>query len=248
VTTPDLIFADWPAVARVKACCTLRKPNFNQPVWQEFNLATHTGDNPENVLANRQCLQQHLKTDLCFLQQVHGNRCVTVNGVSNPPESADACVTWKTRLACVVLTADCLPVLFSDLAGQVVAAAHAGWRGLLSGVLENTVTQMQTPAHQLLVWLAPAIGKKNYQVGNDVHDAFLSHDPTAEEAFTNSQPHGQKWTCDLYLLARQKLQKLGVNSIYGGEYCTYDYADIFFSYRRDGPQTGRFASLIWLQD
>ncbi len=156
---------------------------------------------------------------------------------------ADAAFSRQPGVVCAVMTADCLPVLFCDRAGSVVAAAHAGWRGLLSGVLEQTVVGMRVPGEQLLAWLGPAIGPENFEVGDEVRQAFVASDAAATLAF---KPHAQgKWLANLELLARQRLNSMGVGAIFGGGMCTVDDHSRFYSYRRDGI-TGRMASLIWL--
>jgi len=143
------------------------------------------------------------------------------------------------------MTADCLPVLFCDKAGTRVAAAHAGWRGLAAGVLEHTVkTLAPSPPQEILAWLGPAIGAQAFEVGEEVRETFVAHSPQAAQAFTATR--SQHWLADLYLLARQRLQHLGVQEIFGGNHCTYTDSDRFYSYRRD-KTTGRMATLIWLE-
>jgi hypothetical protein len=174
---------------------------------------------------------------------VHGTRCVIAEE-SPPGTEADASASYRPGTVCAVLTADCLPVLLCDAAGTVVAAAHAGWRGLAAGVLESTVAAMQRPGDTLMAWLGPAIGPAAFEVGDEVRDAFVAHAAAATAAFV---PHGDgKWLCDIYALARQRLAESGVGSITGGGLCTVGDADRFYSYRRDGA-TGRMASLIWLE-
>lgn len=159
-----------------------------------------------------------------------------------PPE-ADASFTTHSNVVCTVMTADCLPLLFCNRQGTVVAAAHAGWRGLLDGVIEATVLRMDVAARELLVWLGPAIGPAAFEVGDEVRDAFIAHDAEAASAFVPS-PNG-RWLADIYRLARQRLNKMGIAAIHGGHWCTYSDSERFYSYRRDGV-TGRMASLIWL--
>lgn len=238
----DLLIPEWPAPSNVQALQTLRTGGFSQGPWSSLNLGDHVGDNPAHVTANRDLLCQHLPAAPCWLRQVHG--IVAVDAAFGGKNSeADAMFSRHAATVCAVMTADCLPVLFCDRAGTVVAAAHAGWRGLLAGVLAQTIASMKVPGTELLAWLGPAIGPENFQVGDEVRQAFLDRDGAASAAF---RPHSQgKWLADLELLARQRLNSAGVGAIFGGGMCTVDDAARFFSYRRDGV-TGRMASLIWL--
>jgi YfiH family protein len=240
----DWIVPDWPAPPRVRALVTTRQGGVGNGNFASFNLAEHVGDNPEVVASNRKILRQHLPNDPLWLEQVHGIRCVDAASVQ-PGEAADACVAHAPKQLCVVMTADCLPVLLCDKTGSAVGIAHAGWRGLAGGVIESTVAAMACPPSRLLAWLGPAIGPQAFEVGDDVRAAFVAVDAAATEAFA---PHkGGKWHCDLYRLARQRLNACGVSEIGGGGFCTFSEADRFYSYRRD-RQTGRMASLIWLDD
>lgn len=240
----DLIFPDWPAPARVRAVATTRRGGTSGAPYLSLNLGDHVGDNPAAVAANRALLRQRLPglmEDPRWLVQVHGNRCVSLDG--DYQREADASISRQSGRVCAILTADCLPLLFCNRAGSVVAAAHAGWRGLAGGVIEATVSAMAQPADELLVWLGPAIGPTAFEVGDEVRSAFIAIDPAAEACFAAGQ--AGKWWCDLYGLARQRLAALGVAAVYGGDYCTWSDSARFFSYRRDGA-TGRMASLIWL--
>ncbi|MDP2811352.1 MAG: peptidoglycan editing factor PgeF [Rhodocyclaceae bacterium] len=239
----DLLVPDWPAPARVRSLQTLRGAGCSLAPWDSFNLGDHVGDDPAHVEANRAALRDHLPAEPAWLKQVHG--IATVNPKKSPKmKEADAALTRDPGTVCAVMTADCLPVLFCDRAGTVVAAAHAGWRGLAGGVLESAIAAMAVPAGELLAWLGPAIGPSAFEVGDEVRAAFLADDPAAAEAFV---PHGAgKWLADIYALARRRLQRAGVDAIYGGNFCTFSEPERFFSYRRDGV-TGRMASLIWLE-
>ncbi len=244
--TETLIKPDWPAPANVRAFSTTRLGGVSTSPYNSLNLATHVGDDPRQVAKNRRCLQQQLALPSvpAWLSQVHG---VDIHPLTNPlpaPVTADGSISDKRGLVCAVLTADCLPILLCDRAGRRVAAIHAGWRGLCSGIIEKCIQQMQLPAEQLLAWLGPAIGGTAFQVGAEVHDAFIIHDISASHAFV--QQDQQHWLADLYQLARQRLLSQGVDAIYGGDYCTFQQRELFFSYRREGV-TGRMASLIWLQ-
>ena len=238
----ESLVPDWPAPANVRALATTRRRGCSRGAYADFNLASHVGDDPAAVAANRARLRGHLPAEPLWLAQVHGTRCVLAEE-SRPGVEADASVSFTPGTVCAVLTADCLPVLFCDVGGTVVAAAHAGWRGLAAGVLESTVAAMRCPAADILAWFGPAIGPAAFEVGDEVRAAFVAHDAAATAAF---EPHGAgKWLCDIYVLARQRLAVLGVHSIGGGDLCTVDDAERFYSYRRDGA-TGRMASLVWL--
>ena len=238
----DFLIPDWPVPANVRALQTLRSGGCSPAPWNSFNLGDHVGDEAARVAANRALLRASLPAEPCWLRQVHGIRVVEAASASVGVE-ADAAYTRVSGAVCVVMTADCLPVLFCNRQGTVVAAAHAGWRGLLAGVLENTLATMQCPAGDVLAWLGPAIGPDNFEVGDEVRSAFVERDADAAVAF---QPQGQgKWLADLYALARRRLSAAGVVGVYGGGLCTVADGERFFSYRRDGV-TGRQASLIWL--
>ena len=240
----DLIFPDWPAPANVKALQTSRAGGESVVPYASLNLGDRVGDDPLSVAANRQALNRFVPTEPLWLKQVHGIKVVDAATASCLPE-ADAAYAGVTHAVCTVMTADCLPVLLCDEAGSVVGAAHAGWRGLLGGVIEATITAMQTPPDRLMAWLGPAIGPQAFEVGAEVRDAFVAHNPQAAQAFI-PKPN-DKWLADIYLLAKQRLHKMGVDRIYGGDFCTYTDQSRFFSYRRDGV-TGRMASMIWLEN
>lgn len=240
----DLLVPAWPAPANVRALQTLRNGGCSPAPWDSFNLGDHVGDSPMLVAANRAKLCALLPDEPLWLQQVHGITAVDADFSTNLLV-ADAAIARQKDKVCVVMTADCLPVLLCDRAGTVVAAAHAGWRGLLAGVLEATIDKMEVPAGELLAWLGPAIGPKRFEVGDEVHAAFVDQAPDAALAFSPKLPG--KWLANIYTLARQRLQAAGVDSISGGDFCTASDTERFFSYRRDGV-TGRMASLIWLDD
>lgn len=238
-----LIIPDWPAPVWVKAACTTRVGGVSRAPWDTLNLGTHVGDSPEDVDRNRAILRQQVGSgaeQFAWLNQVHGT------GVAELPQSgvvrADASVTSLPGNVCVVLTADCLPVLFCDPSTGRVAAAHAGWRGLAEGILEQVVSQFGNPA-SVLAWMGPAIGPERFEVGPEVREIFLLNDPVAADAFVSSPRRAGYYLADIYTLARQRLATVGVLQVYGGEFCTVTDHERFFSYRRDG-QTGRMASLI----
>ncbi|WP_199051920.1 peptidoglycan editing factor PgeF [Aquitalea sp. ASV15] len=239
-----LLQADWPAPATVRTLLTTRQGGVSQPPYDSFNLGIHVGDQPEAVAANREQLRLLLPDEPAWLNQVHGTHVVDAAEIGETLLDADASYSRQPGKVCVVMTADCLPVLLCDDAGSVVAAAHAGWRGLCDGVLESTVSATGVPPASLMAWLGPAIGPDAFEVGAEVRAAFIACDAAAASAFTDIGEG--KYLADIYQLARQRLAALGIDRVYGGDYCTVIERERFFSYRRDGV-TGRMASLIWLQ-
>ncbi|WP_028449571.1 peptidoglycan editing factor PgeF [Chitinibacter tainanensis] len=241
--TPAFYTPNWPAPARVRALQTTRLGGHSLPPYASLNLGQHVGDDPQQVAANRAIVAAACGSQPRWLNQVHGVAVVDAAEITQPVD-ADASYSRALGVVSVVMTADCLPLLFCDRAGTVVASAHAGWRGLCNGVIEATVAKMACPASEILVWLGPAIGPNAFEVGDEVRAAFMATDPQAELAFKKQE--GGKWLADIYLLAHQRLHTLGITAIYGGDQCTVTQAETYFSYRRDG-QTGRLASLIWLE-
>lgn len=245
--TLPLIEPDWPAPSLVRACVTTRAGGVSQAPYDGLNLGDHVGDAVEAVMENRARLRERLPAEPLWLSQVHGVAVADADraGAEPPaPPVADAAVARQPGHVCAVLTADCLPVLFCDEAGTVVAAAHAGWRGLLGGVLEATVARMAVSPNAVLAWMGPAIGPQAFEVGDEVRAAFLADNPSASVAFVPGR-QGGKWMADLFMLARLRLERAGVTRVHGGGVCTHGDAERFYSYRRDG-RTGRFASLIWI--
>lgn len=240
----DFIAPDWPAPANVRALQTTRRGGFGQGVFASLNLGDHVGDAAETVARNRERVRQQVAGEILWLQQVHGTTVVEAATV-RPGCTADAAVARRPGAVCAVMTADCLPVLFCDRRGSVVAAAHAGWRGLCAGILESTAASMGVAADEILVWLGPAIGREAFEVGDEVRAAFVAFDAAAAEAFVPGREG--RWWADIFLLARQRLNAVGIAAIHGGGLCTVKDAEKFFSYRRDG-QTGRMATLVWLED
>ena len=239
-----LIAPDWPAPHWIKAYSTTRLGGVSLPPFASFNLATHVDDHPEHVQQNRQRLIDYAALPQAphWLNQVHGTRVVDAHNAYNNIE-ADASYTHQADTVCAVMTADCLPVLFCDDKGTQVAAAHAGWRGLLNGVLEQTIARFDcSPAH-IMAWLGPAIGPQKFEVGTDVYQAFCHHSADAAIAFKQTDPH--HYLADIFMLARLRLAHAGVSTINGGGICTASDPQRFFSYRRDG-KTGRMASIIWI--
>ncbi len=239
---------DWPAPRGVRALSTLRgdiRNGVSKAPYGCFNLGDHVGDDPAAVAENRNRLKvgAALPSEPSWLSQVHG---IGVADLDLPAARgfADAAIARGLAKVCAILTADCLPIVFASDSGDTVAAAHAGWRGLAAGVIESTVRAMGVPPGSLLAWLGPAIGPKHFEVGTEVRHAFLAGDPQALEAF-EPNPRG-RFMADLSVLARRRLQVLGVSRIYGGSECTFTQADRYYSHRRDGV-TGRQATLIWRQ-
>jgi hypothetical protein len=238
----DWIAPDWPAPARVRSLITTRNGGCSRGAHASFNLGPRAGDDAAAGAANRAILREHLPRDPVWLKQVHGARVVRADEFADSPE-ADAAYTREADTVCAAMVADCMPVLFCDTRATVVGVAHAGWRGLSSGVLENTIAAMNIAPGELLAFLGPAIGADAFEVGADVRDAFVAADRAAAAAF---KPYREnKWLADIFLLARQRLMHSGVQRIYGGGLCTYRDAARFYSYRRDRT-TGRMAALIWL--
>ncbi len=240
----DWIVPAWPAPPRVRSLVTTRNGGVSSGPHASFNPGLRAGDDAQAVQANRAQLRQHLPQEPAWLQQVHGARVVLAETATGPHEpAADASYTRQPGTVCAVMIADCMPVLLCDARGSAVGVAHAGWRGLSAGVIENTIDAMDVAAGDLLAYLGPAIGPEAFEVGADVRDAFISADPAAGPAF---KPFGEnKWLADLFLLARQRLARKGVAQVYGGGMCTVGDPARFYSYRRD-KVTGRMAALIWL--
>lgn len=262
VISKEWIVPDWPAPPTVRSLLTTRSGGVSRAPYASLNLADHVGDDPLAVAINRQRLSTHLPSPPCWLNQVHGVDVVDAQRAGGlPTPVADAALARVPGVVCGVLTADCLPLLLCDRQGSVVAAVHAGWRGLLAGVVQQTVRAMAIDGDELLAYLGPAIGPQAFVVGDEVRAAFVDSSARAAAAFqpiaeapagggagsTTGRAMGQAagWLADIYLLARQALADVGVEATFGGEYCTVHDASRFFSYRRDGA-TGRMASLIWL--
>ena len=235
---------DWAAPPNVHATVTTRvQPEDAEASIYGFNVGSRCGDDPSVVARNRAFLREavSLPSEPRWLRQVHGTR-VTIEPAHDEPET-DAAVTRTPGVVLAIQTADCLPVLFCADDGSEIAAAHAGWRGLSAGVLENTLAAMRAPCRNVLAWLGPAIAAQSYEVGGEVREAFLEHDPAAAQALTATRP--KHWSCDLYALARQRLKRAGVTRISGGGLDTFTNPRLH-SYRRDGTNSGRMVSLVWM--
>ncbi|HUW25269.1 MAG TPA: peptidoglycan editing factor PgeF [Gallionella sp.] len=243
IQTEHLIIPSWPAPPNVRALQTTRHGGVSTAPYDSLNLGSHVGDNPLTVARNRVLLNTLLPSEPVWLEQTHGTRVINADKAGCQPQ-ADACIARHHAAVCVVMTADCLPVLLCDQQGTVVGAIHAGWRGLCDGVIEATVLAMAVPPQRLMAWLGPAISQDAFEVGEEVRTAFIANQPQAEAAFIAGQRG--KWLADIYALARLRLNALGITDIYGGDYCTYRECERFFSYRRDGV-TGRMGTFIWLE-
>ena len=247
---------NWTVSQRIQAFCTTRQGGISKPPFNSLNLGLNAGDNFEDVLQNRSIVRSELPAEPLWLKQIHGATVSTPasrNAFSNGPFEADSAVTNIPNEVLVILAADCMPVLFTSKGGDVIGAAHAGWRGLSGGVLENTINEMialspgLTPS-DISAWLGPAIGPSTFEVGEDVLQAFAQQGKDIlSKAFIPVIGTPGKFLADLYLLARDRLRVLGIEQITGGEFCTVSDPERFFSYRRD-KVTGRFASLIWIAE
>lgn len=248
-----ILVPEWPSLPpNIGAMMTLRAGGASTGVYGDgasgggFNLGDHVGDDVAAVAANRAALAKILPSAPVWLKQVHGTQVVDLSTVVDECE-ADACVAGKQGRVCAIMTADCLPVLLADSAGTIVGAAHAGWRGLVNGVLENTVAAMaERGATNMTAWLGPAIGPSQFEVGEDVFQAFVAQDTAARHAFVARENLPGKYLADIYQLARLRLAKVGVTDVSGGGECTVTDMHRYYSYRRD-KTTGRMASLIWLK-
>ena len=241
----NFFIPNWPVPSHIKSLQTLRAGGKSEGKYKSFNLAIHVNDDINSVNSNRELLDQFLPSSPHWLNQTHS---IDVIELPSPTFNADASYTSDKNTVCAVQTADCLPLLVTNKKGTIVAAIHAGWRGLLNGVIENTIHKMNMSPNELLVWLGPAISQKHFEVGADVKNGFCEKDQEAEKAFRAISD--QKWLADIYHLAKLRLKASGVTDIYGGsltdDYCTYTNEANYFSYRRDSA-TGRMASLIWIE-
>lgn len=239
----------WQVPSHVGSIVTTRKGGFSEPPYASFNLGTHVGDEIDRVVKNRQQLLQDLKLQkgILFLNQIHSTKVVVANSkmLEDPPFDADALVTSEKQLALAIMTADCLPILLYNKE-DIIANAHAGWRGLCNGIIENTIATMNADPTDTIAYLGPCIGAKHFEIGSEVRDQFLVQDPNCEDCFEAKS--NDKYLANLHHLAKRRLVKIGVKeeNIYVDQYCTYTNNDLFFSYRLERV-TGRMATLIWLK-
>lgn len=244
------LIPDWPAPSWIKSAVSTRKGS-GQNNFDCFNIAHHVNDDIEVVMANREQLKidLSLRNSPFWIEQVHGIESSELleNEVSHRFKTllkADASYTKQVNLPCVVMTADCLPILLCNKTGTWISAIHAGWRGLCNGIIESTVANYEQNSDELIAWLGPAISQNHFEVGAEVRKAFLDTDKRYDAAFIKHKPN--YYMADLYFIAREKLSRLKIKT-FGGDRCTYDDSERFYSYRRDG-ETGRMASLIWIKD
>lgn len=240
------LFANWSAPENICAFTTTRNGGVSEEGYESLNLSLSSGDKVERVMKNRQKVidDNGWGSEPLWLRQVHGTHVIDAE-VCDAVSEADAVVSRQVGLPAMVMTADCLPVLFCNDSGTCVAAAHAGWQGLAAGVLESTVAAMKCLPSELIAWMGPAISQEYFEVGAEVRDAFLEKDAEASQGFIPGK--GDRWYADLYMLARQRLDCLGITRVYGGDCCTHAQEKLFFSYRRDGKVSGRMTSAVWIR-
>lgn len=248
----DLIFPEWNAPPNIHAFSTIRRGGFSTPPYHGhttldggLNLATHVGDQIDHVKQNRHLLKHYLPKEPLWLNQVHGVKVINAPLIENNPD-ADACISTIPNEVCIIQTADCLPILFCDSHGSIVAATHAGWRGLANGIIEKTLKHMREfSSYEIQAWFGPAIGPNHFEVGKDVFDIFIDKDPSLIPHFRPVQHQNNKYMANIYGIARHILEKQNINKISGGNFCTVSDTSRFYSYRRDGV-TGRMATCIWM--
>ena len=236
---------DCPPPSNIKALFTTRYGGMSSNPYTSLNLGDHVDDDPILVKKNRAKLREALPGDPLWLKQVHGSTPVWVDNNEIRPEG-DAALSRTNNVVCAILTADCLPIFLCNDSGTVAGIVHAGWRSLIAGIIERTVTEINEKNIRIMAYLGPAIGPSYFEVGEEVHHAFIKHDKKSELAFTpHSEDNRKKWFADIFLLAKQRLAAAGVTEIYSNYECTFSNPERYFSYRRDG-NTGRMAGLIWL--
>ena len=239
------ISPDWPAPDNIRAFSTTRHGGFSQAPFDSLNFGDHVGDDIALVSQNRAQLRQIIQApeEPLWLKQAHSDHVVNSLDWQLNIE-ADAIFSQHRNHVCTIMTADCLPILLCNQQGDTVAAIHAGWRSLAAGIIEKTLRRFQCDSSSIMAWLGPAIGPSQFEVGQDVYDAFCRHSPSASQAFKATD--NSHYLADIYQLARQRLESQAITAIYGGDFCTVSDEQRFFSYRRDG-KTGRMATLIWIQ-
>tara|TARA_Y100001956_G_C4126070_1_gene190136 strand:- start:3024 stop:3752 length:729 start_codon:yes stop_codon:yes gene_type:complete len=240
----EMIIPNWPAPKNIKAFASTRAGGYSTPPYEGLNLGAHVGDDDKTVMRNRQLLTEsaNMPSAPVWLNQTHSTVVTEVNQPTNEVLNADGLFTQKSGIVCSAMTADCLPVLLTNVSGTQVAAVHAGWRGLADGIIENALCHFDG---EVMAWIGPAIGSEAFEVGDDVLQAFCSFDPKAEQAFKAKAELG-KYLADMNQLVTQRLNKSGVTRVYYSELCTYQDSERFYSYRRDGI-TGRQATFIWIE-
>ncbi|EKO3578180.1 peptidoglycan editing factor PgeF [Vibrio metschnikovii] len=238
------IIPNWPAPNNVKAFCSTRHGGFSLPPYDGLNVGMHVGDDPSIVAKNRDWLQQYCRmpSTPIWLNQTHSTRVIEVSQPSYKVLDADGIVTSTPRVVCSAMTADCLPILITNMQGTRVAAVHAGWRGLAGGIVEQALDKF---SDDVLIWLGPAIGPQAFEVGDEVRQVFCDYDSHAQRAFSTTSNCG-KWLADIAQLAQLRLAKIGIDQVVKSDLCTYQHDQQFYSYRRDGV-TGRQACFIWIE-
>ena len=238
------LWADWPAPKHVRAGTSIRLGGHSKTPYDALNLAQHVGDDPVDVKKNRETLSNYLnlQSDPIWLNQTHRSNIISIDA---PPENreADGSFATKKNKVCSILTADCVPILFSNKSGTKIAAIHAGWKGICNGIIEDAITVFSDP-ESVLVWIGPCISSKHYEVSNDVYNSCLSHSTSLKNAF--NQVNINHWHCDLAKIVKIILKKAGIGAIYECKLCTYNMNELFFSYRRQN-KTGRTTSMIWME-
>ena len=246
MSSNNWIVPDWPAPKNIKAISTTRNGGYSLAPYKQLNLGLHVGDDVDLVLKNRQLITDSAQLPEAprWLEQTHSTNVLTSQNWQTD-SVADAMVSQHSDHVCTVMTADCLPILLCDQQGTMVAAIHAGWRGLQAGIIENTIKHFSCPAAEIMAWFGPAIGPSQFEVGEEVYQQFVCSAPQASSAFQPTDE--QHYLANIYLLAKQRLNSNGISAIYGGQLCTVSDSQQFFSYRREGV-TGRMATMIWLTD
>jgi YfiH family protein len=248
----DFIYPEWPAPENVKAAVSTRSGGCSVGLYESANMAMHVDDKTADVIENRGALRKALQLphEPCWLNQVHGGTVVESSAM--PGQEGDGSFTQQVGQPCVVQSADCLPILMCNKEGTWVAALHAGWKSLAARIVENGVTTYPGNADELIAWLGPAIGPEHFEVHQDVLDAVtqdlsgMQKKVIQKKCFTEHPEKANAFLCDIFELARQRLGKAGVNEVFGGGMCNFE-DERFYSFRRDGKKTGRFASVVWMQ-
>ncbi|STX28751.1 Laccase domain protein yfiH [Legionella beliardensis] len=233
-------YPNWAAPSNISAFTTQRHGGFSEGLYASNNLGLHVGDDPNHVKANRSALSATLPNEPEWLEQTHSTTCVTIENTTL--RQADASITRTANRVLAIMTADCLPILLCNKQGTEIAAIHAGWRGLVNGIIENTLTQMTSLPSDLCAWIGPSICSKCYEVGDEVYETYKATYPFSTPFFKR---YGQKWLSDIPGIAEEVLKKLAVSRVYQSHLCTFEQKNDFYSYRREA-QTGRIVTLIWL--
>ena len=241
----NIFIPDWPAPRNVKAIITQRLGGTSPPPYNSFNLSYSVGDSERNVTNNRLLLEKIIKKSPRWLNQIHGSNVILAETINDSEVEADGSFTRKNNVVCALTVADCVPVLICDNNGTTVAAIHAGWKGIFSGILETTVNLLSISSTNTLVYLGPGIGPKEFEIGPDVHEMICSQ-PSFKQNEILEHPKNNKWYANLFQIITNRFLAMQIENIYGGNVCTYSNPELYFSNRRDNP-TGRMAACIWLE-